>query len=156
MDLNSDYSNRSPDDLRHLPHFDECAIKLRWHKDWWDGPKTGTISFQGQVYWFQIYCDSEEPSYPSYFLAYPLSAEEIAFADCWSAEHERLRTAWMPLANDPKTQDSLETKELTAKWKAHEESLPDYSNRGPAAWFQTGANPSFYAVELTPKPTSDL
>lgn len=156
MDLNSDYSSRSPDDLRHLPHFDEREIKLRWHKDWWDGPETGTISFREQVYWFQTYCDSDEPPYPSYFLAYLLSAEETVLADSWSAEHERFRSAWTPLANDPKTHDSIQTKELTAKWKAHEERLPDYTNREPVAWFRTGSNASFYAVQLTPKPTSDL
>lgn len=156
MDLNSDYSSRSPDDLRHLPHFDEREIELRWHKDWWDGPQTGAISFQGQVYWFQIYCDSDEPPYPSYFLAYLLSAEETVFADRWSAEHERLRTEWMPLANDPNNQNSRELTELTAKWKAHDECLPDYANREPAAWFRTGSNPSFSAVQLTRNPTSEL
>src|SRR5262245_51470080 len=126
--------NRSPDDLLKYSRFDEREVVYRWRKDWWDGPLNGSIAYHGNRYWFDFYCDTDEPGNPYYYLVYPLTVEEADFADAWSTENERFRTEWIPLGNDQATKDLPSTKEIAAKWEAHAARLPNYANREPVAW----------------------
>ena len=130
------------------PRYNEQEVAFRWRVDWWDGPINGSISYRSARYWFEFYCDTDEPGGSYYYLVYPLSNEEADFADSWSAENERFRDKWMPLANSPATKDSIATADIAAKWKTHEERLPDYTGRGPVAWFLSGTNPDFYAIHV--------
>jgi hypothetical protein len=148
MPRESNRLGHSPEDLLKYPHFDEKEVTYRWRKDWWDGPINGSISYRGQRFWFEFYCDTEEPGNPVYYLVFPLTEEEADFADAWSAENERVRREWMPLGNDPTTKDLSSTKEIEARWKAHEGHLPKYSDRQPVAWFISGLNSSFYGIQL--------
>ena len=120
----------------------------RWCVDWSDGPINGSISYRGDRYWFEFYCDTDEPGNPYYYLIYPLSKGEADFADAWSKENKRFGAEWTPLANDPMTRDLPATAELEAKWKVHRANLPNYSEGLPVAWFVSGSNPSFYGVEV--------
>jgi len=108
----------------------------------------GLISFRGHRFWFNFYCDTDEPGNPYCYLVYPLSTEEADFADSWSAENERLRSEWMPLGNDPAKRDLPSTKQVEARWKAHEASLPNYADRQPVAWFISGTHPDFYGMQV--------
>jgi|GEM_PF-2969039 len=148
MPRESNQVNRSPDDLLKHPRFDEKEVVYRWRNDWWDGPINGSISYRGQRFWFDFYCDTEEPGNPLYYLVFPLTETEADFADAWSAENERFRTEWMPLGNDPATKDIPSTKEIAVRWKAHEGRLPNYSDRPPVAWFISGSNSSFYGIQV--------
>ena len=147
-DFNED---RSPADLLDYPRFDEREVIFRWRKEWYDGPINGAIFYQGARYWFDFYCDTDEPGNPYFYLVYPLTSEEADFADRWSTDNEGFRQAWGPLANDPTTKDLPQTKEITAKWKEHEKLLPNYSDRIPVAWFVSGANQDFYGVKVYKK-----
>ena len=149
MPRESNQVNRSPADLLKYPRFDERKIAFRWSKDWWDGPINGSITYEGLFYWFDFYCDTEEPGNPYYYLAFPLSNQEAAAADSWSAENERLLLEWRPLGNDPQTRDLPSTQNIAAKWKEHEALLPNYSQREPVGWFVSGSNSSFYGVQLS-------
>jgi hypothetical protein len=151
MPRESNQIDRSLDDLLKYPRYDEREVAYRWRVDWWDGPMNGSVSYRGGRYWFEFYCDTDEPGNPYYYLVYPLSNEEADFADSWSAENERFRHEWMPLANDPATKDLPATADIAAKWKALEEHLPDYTRREPVAWFVSGANPDFYGIQVHKK-----
>ena len=148
MPRESNQPDRSPDDLLKYPCFDEREITYRWHKNWWDGPVNGSISYRGERYWFEFYCDTDEPNNPFYYLVYPLSKEEADSADDWSAKNERFRAEWMPLGDNPATKDTSTTAEIAARWKAHDASLPNYSDRLPIAWFASGSNSDFFGVQL--------
>jgi hypothetical protein len=148
MPRESNQVNKSPDALLKYPRFDEREITYRWRKDWWDGPMNGSIAYRGERFWFQFYCDTDEPGNPYYYLVYPLSTEEADFSDWWSAENERLRSEWMPLGNEPVKRDLPSTKEVEARWAAHDARFPNYSDRQPVAWFISGANADFYGVQL--------
>ena len=148
MPRESNQVNRSPDDLLKYPRFDERELVYRWRKDWWDGPMNGSILHRGCRYWFNFYCDTDEPGSPFYYLVFPLSEEEADFADSWSVQNERFRAEWGPLGNDPTTKDLATTKDIAARWKAHEIRLPNYSDRQPVAWFVSGSNSSFYGVQF--------
>jgi hypothetical protein len=152
MPRESNQIDRSPDDLLKYPRFDEREIGYRWRVDWWDGPLNGSISYRGVRHWFEFYCDTDEPGNPYYYLVYPLSNEEADFADSWSAENERYRHEYVPLVNNTPAKDLRKAAEVAAKWKVHEELLPDYTAREPVAWFASGANSSFYGVQLQKKP----
>jgi hypothetical protein len=148
MPRESNQSDRSANDLLKYQRFDEKEVTYRWHKDWWDGPRNGSISYRGQRFWFDFYWDTDEPGSPYYYFVYPLTTEEADFADSWSAENERFRSEWMPLGNDPARRDLPSTKEVEVRWKAHESRLPNYSDRQPLAWFISGTNASFYGVQV--------
>ena len=148
MPRESNQIDRSPDDLVKYSRFDERDVVYRWRNDWWDGPMNGSIEYRGTRYWFEFYCDTDEPGNPYYYLVYPLTVEEADFADAWSAENERFRAQWMPLGNDEAMKELPSTKEIAAKWQAHASRLPHYPNREPVAWFISGVNPSFYGIQL--------
>ena len=151
MKRESHQINRSPDDLLKYLRFDDREIVFRWSNEWWDGPLDGTISCEGSRYWFELYCATDEPGNPYYYLVYPLTNAEADFADHWSNENENFRTAWVPLGNDPTTKDLPETQEIAARWKEHEKLLPYYSERNPVGWFVSGSNPDFYGVHVSGK-----
>jgi len=83
MTRESNQIDRSPDDLLKHPRFDENEVVYRWRKDWWDGPINGSISYQGRRYWFDFYCDTDEPGNPYYYLVFPLTDQEADLADAW-------------------------------------------------------------------------
>jgi hypothetical protein len=148
MPRESNQIDRSPDDLLKYPRYDEREVTYRWRVDWWDGPLNGSVSYRGRRYWFEFYCDTDEPNNPYYYLVYPLSDEEADFADAWYVENERFRSEWMPLGNNPTTKDSPAAAAIAAEWKAHEGRLPDYTGHKPVAWFVSGANDDFYGVQV--------
>jgi hypothetical protein len=75
--------------------------------------------------------------------------EEADLADRWSEVHEEIGDKWRLLANDPATEHSPELATLTEAWEQHRAALPDFTERPPIAWFLSGANPSFYGVQIT-------
>jgi hypothetical protein len=154
MPTESNQINRSPDDLSSLPKFNEEEVVYRWHKDWWDGPINGSILYKDCRYWFNFYCDTDEPGNPYYYQVYPLNNDEANDADAWSVERERFRTEWMPLANNPATKNLPVTKDLAARWKSHEIQLPDFSGRQPVGWFMSGSNGSFHGIKMHKEPSS--
>ncbi len=148
MPQESNQIDRSPGDLLKYSRFDEKEIICHWSKDWWDGPMNGLISYRGQRYWFEFYCDTHEPGNPYYYLVFPLTEKEANLADAWSDENERFRQEWMSLGNDPATKHMPSTREIEIRWHAHEHLLPNFTDREPGAWFTSGSNSSFYGVQL--------
>lgn len=150
MPRESNQIDRSPDDQLKYPQLDERRVHHRWSKEWWDGPLDGLVIYQGVRYWFSFYCDTDEPGNPYYYLAYPLTEAEADFANSWSAKNEQYRKEWIPLGNCPETKGSTAEREIAAQWKLHDAMLPDYTKREPVAWFVSGANASFYGVQIKP------
>jgi hypothetical protein len=151
MKRESNQIDRSPDDLHAYPHLDERAVVFRWHKGWFDGPLNGSISHEGTRYWFDFYCDTEEPGCPSYFRVFPLTEQEADFADAWSTENKRFQAEWQ----DQRTKDLAATEAVEVKWKEHEARLPSYSEREPVGWFIDGANSAFYGIQVFKAQSAD-
>jgi len=143
-----DQIDRSPDDLLKYPSFNGCDVVLRWSKDWWDGPLNGSISYEGTRYWFDFYCDTDEPRNPYYYLVYRLTEAEADFADRWSVENKRIGAIWGPLANDSELRKTPAFEAASAEWKAHIASFPNYSDREPVAWFDSRSNRAFYPIQV--------
>ena len=148
MEFESNQEDRPLGGLQKYQHWDERHIKISWHHDWYDGPIDGVIVYQGGRYWFSFYCDTDAPGNPFYYLVYPLTVEEADSADAWSVKSEDYAKRWRPLANNPASRDLSSTKALGEEWKRHFETLPDFAKREAIAWFQSGANQSFYGIEI--------
>ncbi|WP_265593665.1 hypothetical protein [Verrucomicrobium sp. BvORR034] len=149
MTYESKQEGRPLSELTKYPQWNERLVEMRWHHEWWDGPMDGSVVYEGQRYWFSIWCDTDAPGNPYYYFAYPLSEEEADWADCWSEKNEAIGNKWRSIANDPARKQSPELPVLSAEWEKHRSSLPDFTQRPPIAWFCSGANSSFYGVELT-------
>jgi hypothetical protein len=42
------------------PHIDRTEVRLLWHADYWDGPRSGMLLYCGEECWFQIIAESED------------------------------------------------------------------------------------------------
>lgn len=81
-----------------LPRLDPSDIRYRWLVDFYDGPVTGLIRYQGRSYWFE---NPEERwaersgtmfrgySTPRRFLVVELSQDQLAKEEYWQAEFRR-------------------------------------------------------------------
>lgn len=109
---------------KDLVQFDESKIKILKSIDWYDGPLTGFIEYEGTVYWFdfagdcphcnEIGCDHEGGGRHYFYRVFPLTEEQLA-------ERE---------ANN-------------------EEYLgPDMTGIDSIAWFTDGCNQNFYAINV--------
>jgi hypothetical protein len=77
-------------DLNVVPRVDRAAIRLLWHDDFWDGPTSGMLRYQGEDFWFQMFEESEDEASDWYrrFLIVRLSADQLADERYW---HELFR-----------------------------------------------------------------
>ncbi len=49
-----------PDDyLMQLPRIDENLLRVLWHSEYWDGPRSGVLLYMARPHWFQI-CGEED------------------------------------------------------------------------------------------------
>jgi hypothetical protein len=75
-----------PGKLDQLTKVDWDDIRLLWHSGYWDGPKSGMLSYQGKKYWFQTIDDDEATV--RRFLILELSGEQMREQEYW---HELFR-----------------------------------------------------------------
>jgi hypothetical protein len=143
-------SDPTPSDLPAELRVPEREVELLYSIDWWDGPLSGLAKHKGRYFWFQFYCDDGDGKDYFYRLhAIPASEEEAALA--WFARYKDYQRRWIPLGNDPATCDLPSTKALQDEWQSFGDSRFDYASRPWTAWFCSGENASFYAVQITKK-----
>jgi hypothetical protein len=47
-----------PEDYRRAPKTDRDEVRLLWHSDFWDGPRSGMLVYRGEECWFQVAAES--------------------------------------------------------------------------------------------------
>lgn len=77
-------------DLSRIPRIDPAEIRLLWHVDFWDGPKSGVLSYRGEQFWFQLLLENDDDitSWYRRFVVVRLSEEQLADERRW---HELFR-----------------------------------------------------------------
>jgi len=133
----------SLDDLKSLPQWNGRDVTLLWHSVWCDGPIRGMISYKGVSYWFDACADDEE-GICTFYLVFPVTDAETAQSAAWT----EARKAFNALPMEPQQQRHQAALDL-------DKSTPDLSNREPIAWFSSGHNRSFDAIQVFyPSPTT--
>lgn len=81
----------SSKDAYHLaPRIDRDDVRLLWHVDYWDSPRSGILLYQGKPCWFQVVAENKDDDASWYrrFAVLTLSAEQLAEEQRW---HELFR-----------------------------------------------------------------
>jgi hypothetical protein len=79
-----------PDDCLRAPRIDYANLRLLWHDDYWDGPRSGMLLYHGEECWFEVVAESEDDAAVWYrrFAVLRLSPEQHAEESRW---HELFR-----------------------------------------------------------------
>jgi hypothetical protein len=51
----------------NLPQIARQAVRLLWHDDYWDGPLSGMLLYQGKEYWFQMIAENDDPDLVAFY-----------------------------------------------------------------------------------------
>jgi hypothetical protein len=78
------------EEFMQLEQIDFLAIHWLWAQEYWDGPLSGMVLFDGKKYWAKVFDDSDPDSPDSYrrFVLIILSEAQIAEEEAW---HELFR-----------------------------------------------------------------
>src|SRR5262249_4570238 len=49
-----------PDQYLRAPRIDRAEVRLLWHSDYCDGPRSGMLVFRSEECWFQVVSESED------------------------------------------------------------------------------------------------
>ena len=73
------------DDYLRSPRIEFAEVRLLWHADFWDGPKSGMLVYRGEERWFQVIAENEEDTAPRYrrFVVLRLTPEQHAEECRW-------------------------------------------------------------------------
>jgi hypothetical protein len=80
-----------PDGYLLAPRIGGAEVRLLWHADFWDGPRSGMLAYRGEECWFQVVAESEDDAAPWYrrFAVLRLTPEQHAEECRW---HELFRS----------------------------------------------------------------
>jgi hypothetical protein len=80
-----------PEDYLRTPQIAREDVRLLWHVDFWDGPRSGMLVYHGEECWFQIVAESEDADSDWYrrFVVLRLTADQHTEEFRW---HELFRT----------------------------------------------------------------
>lgn len=115
-----------------LPQLDESKITLLKDFEWWDGPLTGVIEYEGRRYWFdyigncarcdgELSCDCDDSGRHYFYAAIPLTDEQLVEIE---KHFNDGRNSYMG---------------------------PDLRNVTPVGWFTDGCNQNFYGIVVHKK-----
>lgn len=79
-----------PDDCLRAPRIDWAEVRLLWHADFWDRPRSGLLAYRGEECWFAVVAEREDdgPGWYRRFAVLRLSAAQLAEEWRW---HELFR-----------------------------------------------------------------
>jgi hypothetical protein len=74
-----------PDGYLRVPQIDPAELRLLWHADFWDGPRSGMLLYRGEECWFQVIAENEDEQANWYrrFLLLRLTPEQHAEECYW-------------------------------------------------------------------------
>jgi hypothetical protein len=76
--------------LPGIPRIDRAEVRLLWHADFWDGPKSGMLVYRGERHWFEVVAEREDDAEGWYrrFAVIRLAPDQLAEELRW---HELFR-----------------------------------------------------------------
>jgi hypothetical protein len=128
--------------FRAVPQVSREDVRLLWHSDYWDGPRSGMLELNGERCWFQVIAENEDEDLHGWyrrFVVVRLTADQLAEEDRWHALF-RENVGWHNdyVAGLPGRYEGLRPRE---QWQAF---YDPYKNRVPLdlssdevlAWFE--------------------
>jgi hypothetical protein len=118
-----------PEGYRRTPQIACDQVRLLWHVDFWDGPRSGMLVYLGEECWFQVVAESEEDASDWYrrFVVLRLTQEQHAEECRW---HELFR-AKVGVHTDYDEQQRRPTKGFVWPRENWDEFYEPYRNRTP-------------------------
>jgi hypothetical protein len=121
-------------DYRDLPRIASEAVTLLWHDDFWDGPLSGLLLWQGERCWFQMREEYEPPEgaetapWPWYrrYLVIRLTPDQLREEEYW---HDLFRKC-IGTHTDYRSDGQREVGAVHPK-EQHAEFYDPYSKRVP-------------------------
>jgi hypothetical protein len=83
--------SKTPDGFRAVRNVPRNAVRLLWHSDFWDGPRSGMLELDGERCWFEVVAENDdEPLRGWYrrFVVVRLTPAQLAEEERW---HELFR-----------------------------------------------------------------
>lgn len=123
------------------PRIDRAEVRLLWHADYYDGPKSGMLVYRGEECWFEVIDECEDPDADWYrrFVILRLSAEQLAEEKRW---HELFREKVGGHTDyDDRGKRQVGLLHPEEKWKEfydayRERTPPDFSDNAVLGWME--------------------
>ena len=135
---------------RAAPQVALGEIRLLWHSDYWDGPRSGMLVYNRQTYWFDVCEESDEESDEPYycrFVIIALSAEQMQDEAFW---HDLFRkNVGTNTDYDVNGRQANGIPRPQEMWPAFYEpykkrAVPNYTQNPIIAWFESGPGEMAY------------
>lgn len=135
----------SDDSLPQFPHIDEKLLRVLWHCEYWDGPRSGVLIYMAKPHWFQIFGQGDEGDGGRWqdrygkFLVLQLSGEQYAEE---AANHrlfqEKVGTHTDYDPDGRPVQGELEPQDMWHEYydEAKERPEQDFSDNEVVGWFE--------------------
>lgn len=81
-----------PNAYLQVPQIDRAEVRLLWHSDFWDGPRSGMLVFRGEECWFEVVAENDDDPTTTWYRRFGilrLTPEQHAEECKW---HELFRT----------------------------------------------------------------
>jgi hypothetical protein len=88
--------SNTPGGFRAMPQVARDAVRLLWHSDFWDGPRSGMLELNGARCWFQVIAENEDQDLRGWYRRFAvvrLTPEQLA-KECRWHELFRERVGW--------------------------------------------------------------
>jgi hypothetical protein len=130
-----------PDGIQRAPRIDRADVRLLWHADYWDGPRSGMLLYRGEECWFEVVAESEDDAagWCRRFAVLRLSLDQHAEEQRW---HELFRRCVGRYADyDESGERPVGALELRERWAEfydtyRQRTRPDFSGNEVLGWFE--------------------
>jgi hypothetical protein len=81
----------TPGAYRLSPRIGREEVHLLWHADYWDGPLAGLLRYRGELCWFAVVAENDDPDLEGWYRRFAvlrLSKEQLVEEQYW---HELFR-----------------------------------------------------------------
>lgn len=75
-----------------VPFAAKHDVRLLWHCDYWDGPRSGMLEYREERCWFELISENDDPDLIQWYRRFAiirLTSEQLAEEERW---HELFRT----------------------------------------------------------------
>lgn len=130
---------QAPDAYLALPQIEKAAVRWQWPCDFWDGPITGVVLYEGVKYWAQQCAEhvEAEPWYRRYLII-ELSEEQLQDEEYWHRLFEEkvgTHTCSHLAAEARKVKREDHWREFYEPYQ--QRTPPDFSQNRVVGWFES-------------------
>jgi hypothetical protein len=71
---------KAPGAYLRAPRIGREEVRLLWHADFWDGPRSGLLRYRGELCWFEVVVDNDDPDLEGWYRRFAvlrLSKEQL-------------------------------------------------------------------------------